>query len=260
MSRILRVIGTTNTKSGAVVDVVHVTTDQGEIRSYDFEMFRAEVMPYTVAEVRAWKEKKAGIVLLSHERKKREPGAPRAWEAWHWGVIEDMRKLMELRNWRHVPEGFRDTFGHVGACQLAAIFPASAVWHETQAWARIYLPSSYVQSELRGHASSLLNRAKRAATGEKVEWGGKQRSPIYTYRKETLIDLLQVTSSEMTDLGFLIDTGEKYRRKNEKRSKTGLDRDTWLKTVAEGTAKSEKPWEDLGMSRATWYRNGKLTT
>lgn len=50
-------------------------------------------------------------------------------------------------------------------------------------------------------------------------------SPVYTYKKETLIDLLQIESHEMKHLDCLIDKNEKYERKNQGRRVTGLTRD-----------------------------------
>lgn len=255
MSRILRVIGTTNTKSGKIVEIVYLNDVSGTVVGYDFDLFADELLPYSMAQIRSFRDQAtaAPVAILSHERQKRRTGTVVAWEQWHWGVLEDLRNLMDLRGWGVVPEGHRDLFGHIGACQLAQVFPAHTLWHEVLAWARLILPHGYVETELRGHASSLLDRAKRAASGEKVEFAGKLRSPIYTYRKSTMIDLLQIVPAEMEALGFLIDKREKYRRSNERRRKTRHDRAEYEARSLSAT----KPWENLGMSRASWYRAGK---
>jgi len=65
----------------------------------------------------------------------------------------------------------------------------------------------------------------------------------------------------MKNMCALIDTREKYDRKNEKRReerrKTGLSREEWVESVREGSAKETKPWKRLGISRASYYRKLK---
>ena len=108
VSRILRVVGTKNTKSGESARVLWQAERAGEPKTYDFEMFADEVLPYTMEQIRGFRadgKAKAEVRLLSHERRRREaaqhqPTARRAFspEDWHWGVVEDLRMLASIRS------------------------------------------------------------------------------------------------------------------------------------------------------------------
>ncbi|MFL5289845.1 MAG: hypothetical protein ACJ8AW_55025 [Rhodopila sp.] len=224
VSRILRVVGTTNSKSGEVAKILWQEEHDGDVATYDFGAFADEILLYTLEQVRGFRaEQAAKIALLAQERAKRRPkeqtGPGRrafSWDDWHWGVLEDIRWLANHRWNGTVPPGQRDLIGHLAACQLARVIPASQLWHEVQALGRLILPADYVSgSEFRQHCSTLLANAQRAARGEKVAFGGKAYAPVYTYRKDTLIDRLGITSDEMRHLTRLIDADEKRRRDRE---------------------------------------------
>lgn len=241
VSRILRVVGSTNTKPGAgPVSVLHIANDNGRPKTYDFSEISDEIFDFTEDDIRNFRKQKAeqkalqkhiervmsegaDAVFTSSESQKRAMRF--TWSDWHWGILEDMTTLMTLRGWNYVPEGFRDIWGHIGACQLAMVSEYMNLWDEIEEWSATVLPDDYRKKDLKAHSSTLLDRAKRAAAGEKVEFGGRSLSPVYTYKKETLIDLLQIESHEMKHLDCLIDKNEKYERKNQGRRVTGLTRD-----------------------------------
>lgn len=245
VSRILRVVGSTNTKeNGGPVTVLHIANDNGRPKTYDFTEICNEVMKYSEADIQLFRKQKADQkALQKHIETVMSEGADAVfassasqkramrftWADWHWGILEDMTTLMALRGWDYVPEGMRDIWGHVGACQLAMVAQYMNLWVEIEEWSATVLPNDYRKKDLRAHSSTLMDRAKRAASGERVEFGGRSWSPIYTYRKETLIDLLQIESHEMKHLDCLIDKNEKYERNNsrrlESRRKTGLSRE-----------------------------------
>ena len=232
VSRILRVVGTTNTKSGEAARVLWQTERDGEPLTYDFDMFADEVLPYTLDQIRGFRlaadVRRAELHVLSQERERRrtqreaervkkggqKPFVP---EDWHWGIVEDLRTLAGLRSASGlVQPGSLDMFGHIGACQLARVVPAGQLWHEIQAWGRIILPTDYVGSAaFARHCSTLLQEAHRAARGEKDTFRGRQVTPIYTYRKETIIERLAISAAEMRHMTRLIDAGEKRHRDRE---------------------------------------------
>jgi hypothetical protein len=281
VSRLLRVVGTTNSKSGERAAILWQAERDGVLVTYDFDSFAEEVLPYSLAQIREFRaaaqERQAEIRILSHERARRRAqdavderrkgnARPFAWEDWHWGVLEDIRTLAELRHGGVVPRGHAagavgvDLFGHLGACQLARVIPAGNLWHEIQAWARIILPPDYVQSgELRRHCSTLLANARRALAGELVTFNGRQVTPIYIYRAATMIERLQITGDEMRHMTRLIDRDEKRRRDRDATSAARRDagmpsRENWLAALRESSVNQMKPWKAEGISRATWYR------
>ena len=251
VSRILRVVGTTNTKSGEVASVLWQAERDGEPLTYDFDMFADEVLPYTLEQVRDFRlaadVRKAEVHVLSRERERRRAqregerarkGGQRPFvpEDWHWGVVEDLRTLARLRSADGlIKPGSLDLFGHIGACQLARVVPAGQLWHEIQAWSRIILPTDYAKSEtFARHCSTLLREAQRAARGEKDTYRGRQVTPVYTYRKETIIERLAVTGAEMAHMTRLIDDGEKRLRDRKawRAAHTGRSRDDYERDAA----------------------------
>ncbi|WP_439548848.1 hypothetical protein [Falsiroseomonas sp.] len=227
MSRILRVIGTVNSKSGEVVRLLHLEqSPSADVLTYDFDCFADDVLPHTLEQIRGYRDaaqaRKTELRIRSHEKVRRAAaqqarGVQRVFcrEDWHWGVLEDIRTIVEKRWPKGVPEGWRDTIGHLGACQLGMVVPEHVLWPEIQAWARILLPTDYVSNDLAGHASSLLDRARRAANGERTIVAGRERSPIWTYSKTRLIEMLQVEPAEERILTRLITDDEKRRRDRE---------------------------------------------
>ena len=232
VSRILRVVGTTNTRSGGVARILHQAERDGAPLTHDFDLFADEVLPFTLEQVRSFRDaakaRQAEVRVLSQERARRQArqeaeqarrGNQRAFcpEDWHWGVLEDLRRLAELRSPDgRVQPGSRALFGHIGACQLARVIPAGQLWHEVREWSRILLPADYREgAEFRQHCSTLLREAQRAAKGERDTYRGRRVTPVYTYRASTVIERLGVTPDEMRQMTRLIDGDEKRRRDRE---------------------------------------------
>jgi len=270
LSRILRVVGSVNSRSGKTVEVIWSNDADGNIVRYDFGTFSDAVLPSSGDGPAT---RSAEIVPLRRARGERTVASREAVEEhqrlghklfnrehWHWGVLEDLRCLAKLRHESGVVQaagaGRRaglDLFGHLGACQLARVIPAHRLAAEIEAWARLILPDWYVDGDFGRHCSTLLELAHRAAAGERVQHGGKTASPIWTYKKTRLLELLEINSEEMRHMTRLIDDDEKRRRDREKwrADHTGQDRAAYL--AANGIS-NDKPWEAEGVSRATWYR------
>ncbi len=234
VSRILRVVGTKNTKSGERTEILWQAERDGTPLTYNFELFADEVLRFTSAEIRGFREAAqactADVSILAQHRseraaKKRAARRRGAFvpENWHWGVTEDIRWLANSRWGGIVPPGHRDIFGHLAACQLARVITAGQLWPEILTLGRLFLPSDYVNGpEFRQHSSTLLANAKRAAAGQKVEFNGRLYSPVYTYNRQTLIDRLKIEPAEMPYMTRLIDRAEHDRRQTEARRAKGM--------------------------------------
>lgn len=272
ISRILRVVGTVNSKSGERAQLLDIEEVDGQPVTYNFEDFCREVFKYSPEQIRAWRDENEKYKTLREAAdKKYSPAQIKAfaaykarksglsahsWTDWHWRCVEDILTLTGMRG-GVVKENQRDIFGHLLGCNLAHVVAPGQLWHELVAYSRMILPADYREKELKNHASTLLSRYQEAQLGKKVEFNGKMVSPIYTYSKDRMIDMLKIERHEMKNMCALIDTREKYDRKNEKRSKTGLSREAWAKSVREGSAKKTKPWDRHGISRASYYRKLK---
>jgi hypothetical protein len=132
---------------------------------------------------------------------------------WAWGVLEDLRTLARLRHRDGMVEpGMRDLFGHLAGCQLATIVPANILAREISAVCKEFLPPDYVRGQLIGHSSSVIERAKRAAAGERVMYRGIRRKPTYSYSKTRMMDLLEIRPHEEHSLRCLISYATKRQR------------------------------------------------
>jgi hypothetical protein len=217
-SRILRLVGTVNSKNGGAVAIVWLNGPPGAPTTYDFDAFARAILSAAVdncpdgvlhggiAQARRDTPRHLHVTLFNREH-------------WHWGVLEDIRALAAARYpGGIVQEGMRDLYGHLAACQLARVIPPATLFHEIVATVRSFLPAGYIDRELRGHCSTLLRRAVQAAEGERVRFRGKERTPIYTYSKACMIDRLGITPDEERNMTRLISDAEKRRRENERRA------------------------------------------
>jgi hypothetical protein len=205
-TRLLRVTGSLHSGAQRLVEVLHLEQRDGRTITYDPHAFAERITP------RPTEAPAADIVLRpandvqreirrghnSHHRFTRE--------GWHWTLIEDMRTLPRLRYPNGiVPEGMRDTFAFLIACQLVRIFPPGEVFPEIAAVVSTIIEPGFVAKELMHLCSSAMQRARDA-------WAGRGWIHIYRYRKQTMIDMLEVTWAEQRQMGALIDEAE-YRRR-----------------------------------------------
>lgn len=264
-SRVLRLVGAVNTKSGEVARVVHVTEENGQPVRYGFEYLCEWLLPVAretiERERQQWAVEKAAraarrqqMVLLPGGR---QINGLRSFSgrdlAWH--RLEDLRKLAELRG--GVDEGQRMLmlFWQLNFLLLSGSTNTSQMWHEAQALARAIDPQWHHDKSA---LSTLYNKAKAFEAGERVEWQGKSYPALYTPRNDHLIDAFRITDDEQRELKTIITPGmareRDAARKKAKRAAAGaVDRATY----EANSASRLKPWEQLGMSRRTWYRKGQ---
>ncbi len=75
----------------------------------------------------------------------------------------------------------------------------------------------YPEQMDRSNMVQVVERAHRAARGEKVEWMGRKVDPRYGYRNETIIDLLEITEDEQKRMRTIIGPAERRRRDRERK-------------------------------------------
>ena len=223
VSRILRLIGTVNSKSGEIVRIIWPHRG-ASVATYDFELFADEVLPHTAEQIRRFRARRPTVIDLDHHRRLERTRAYReqkpgrlCWPDYNWKRICDLETLAA----RHFPGGIvqpgqRDLYGFLGICHLAHVVPADTLWREADTWARKLLPAGYVSDEYHRHARAALDRATRAAAGETVAIGRRRITPCYTHSTARMIDLLGVTPDDMRQMHTLIDPPEKARRRRER--------------------------------------------
>ena len=248
--RVLRVPGSRNLGAyGAIVQTIH---DSG--LTYEMADLKAALLTWSSDEVRAYKKAKkasslarkrsgATVVDLAAEREKRVAGFTQRKHAHR--IIEDLRKLSEMRWHGEVPEGWRDVFGHLATAAVAR-------YHKT--------PGTLLD-EVRRYTADFLDDPdleEHNSTSMKLLEQGRG----YAYSIATMRKLLKVTVHESVRLFALSTDTEKAARQvklkeAKRRAKGVLDRASYDAKRSSESLKATRPWEALGVSRATYYRQIK---
>ena len=105
---------------------------------------------------------------------------------------------------------------------------------------------------------AVIERAERAADGEKIEYGGRLVDPRYRFKTETIIELLGITEAEMRACGFRHLVSPEIRREQRREAEAQRRPGTaGVRSRAEYPRQAvwlPSAWESEGISRATWYR------
>ncbi|MFA0924662.1 replication protein (plasmid) [Xanthomonas fragariae] len=259
-SRVLRLVDTVNTKSGNVCRVVHVEAGQdGEPIRYSFEYLAEMLLPvarWTVEQQRRDRAERWQLKLLPGGKSDNLRGFSGRQLA--WDRLEDLRKLAELRGGVSEGERMQHLFWRLNFLLLSGATHSSAMYHEAAALAGELDPAwSYRSKEL----MTLYSKAKAYEAGEKVTLGGNEFTPLYTPKNDTLINLFRITTEEQRQLKTIVsqaEAAERHRKREEARRRAAgaVDREIY----EQASLTRQKPWEALGMSRASWYRAGKPAT
>lgn len=256
-SRVLRLVDTVNTKSGNVCKVVYVKTDaDGEPYRYSFEHLEEFLTP--VAGANAEEKVRANIPRrkLHLVRSSEHPilrGFSGRQLAWH--RLEDLRKLAALRG--GVFEGERMTYlmWSLNFLLLSGVTNSTQMYREAAEIAKEIDPKwNYRSAEL----MTLYAKAKQFEAGRTIFFAGKEWPALYTPKNDTLISIFRITNDEQRSLKTIISeqvARERHRARERSRRRAGgaVPRSDY----EAGSLAKRKPWETLGMSRATWYRTGK---
>lgn len=260
-SRVLRTVETVNSKSGEVCRVVHVQTGtDGQPIRYNFEYLAETLLPaarWTIEQQRQEqaesRTKKKPFLLVPGGKADNLRGFSGRQLA--WDRLEDLRKLAELRG--GVGEGSRmqHLFWRLNFLLLSGATNSKQMYHEAAALARELDPQWNSRSK---ELMTLFSKAKAYESGEKVTFGGKEYTPLYTPKNDTLINLFRITAEEQRQLKTIVsqaEAAERHRKREEARRRAAgaVDRETY----EQSSLSRQKPWEALGMSRASWYRAGK---
>jgi hypothetical protein len=238
-SRVLRLVGSVNSRSGDLVRVVHlqrVATFGGAIGParvavYPFDSFFDDVLPLTRHELAAQRAEIAERIEYDNRigPPLREPYKPvrrlqlvetgRLATARRiipselaWDRLADLRKLAELRHGvGGIPSGQRNVFVVLGACFLASALVAPSFRSEVLELGKEFAPTWSAQ-ELASCISSVERRLEAAAKGETVEYMGQPVDPRYRFKNSTLIDWLSISSEEMMQLRTIVSADEKRNR------------------------------------------------
>ncbi len=176
-TRLLRVIGTLNSKTG-----YKVTGEQFFDTRYDFNEFCDTVLPYKQAEVRDFKAAQARLNQNKGKSKKAVKKSPQGrsgsiYDRWYL-VYQDLLKIQNHFWFGGMQDaGHRDLMLFHTANALSWFTRSDALINEIKATAKIMTPSLSL-SDAMSYCSSVVRRAKQSASDSEER--------RYRYRRETL--------------------------------------------------------------------------
>jgi len=192
-TRVLRLIGSTNTKSGTKVEII----DTHEY-IYRLKEIQEEYLPELTPSKKT-KGRPRKIVSLFNE-----------FSLYHARIL-DITKLCELRDWEL--KGFREI-----------------VLFLYRYWTCCFTedPEEALESaiELNSKFKQPLSQQEVIRNTRSAEKASRSESKEYKYKNSTLIELLHITAEEQKQLQTIIGTQEKYNRNNLRRRKERKDRKT----------------------------------
>jgi len=258
-SRVLRLVQTVNSKTGRLCEVVHVKEENGQPIRYDFEYMCDRLLAKSRVEIKESqqraieaRERRQAFQLVSGHR----TGNLKAFNGRElaWARLKDLQKLLEMRG---DVEGLRMVFlfWQLNFLLLSGAAYSRNLYYEASALARSIDPSwTHCSAELR----TLYAKAKEFESGQQIEFQGKLYPALYTPRNDTLINTFSITDDEQRQLQTIISkdmAAERDRKwhENKRRAAGVLERSVY----EQNSLSKNKPWEALGMSRATWYRLNK---
>ena len=247
-ARVLRLVGSTNSKNGQQVwgEVLDPTP-------WKFHDLADEVLGYRQPKPKA----KAKVYDLTAKRADtgQKPRKASIY-AWWYLVYQDLAKIAHSYP-KGIPEGDRNNFLFLVSVAMSWFANPEAITEaladRSEKWT-----AGMDEQEVANACKCSIDRLERQQRGEKVQWQGKELDPRYFFKRETLYKKLQhLIKPEIEDeLRAIISEGTRAKRRAER--ERARDR------VAEGRHKrhyeglnSSKPWEQEGISRATWYRRNK---
>lgn len=226
-ARMLRLVGTTHSKSGAQVRGVVLTDTQWSLHELADEVLGA----------RESKRSKVYDLAAAGARKGRTQSKNR-WQGsiygWWYLVYQDMVKIAEYKWPDGVPPGYRDRVLFIMAVALSWFTEPATLYTEILATAKDMTPS-LEEHEISTTMTSVLQRAAMHAAGERTYYNGKDYDPRYNYSAKGLRDYLaDVIPSELhAQLRTLAPAEVIEERKNE--------RDKARDRVAEGRYEQTRP-------------------
>lgn len=263
VSRVLRLVGTYNSKSRSMVQVLH---NSETLESFD--KLADAVLPFTRTELADLREKRRSEFQLELVADNPKPVNQsglhkKSLSSLYWNRFLDLRKLCRMRGGL-VPIGREDKDDisrtkmlvfQLDFMLLSGATNPQQLWNEAQAVASAIDPGWKPEQH---RLTTLLRKAQEHAAGETVMLGDKAYSPLYTPKSKTLIDMFRITPDEERELKTIISKTERDRRRRDRHEAARRAAGAIPRADYEANSLSrQKPWEKLGMSRATWYRQGK---
>lgn len=164
----------------------------------------------------------------------------------NWSRFLDLRDLVIRRG--GIARGSRDLilFWMVSFLAQAKIINPENFWSEVQALLASFPVGRDFNPMHDGSLTTLYERLKSQAKGEKVNFGGLDFLPVYTPSNDTLINMLEISADEEAGLRTIISSAEKSKRADaavpgraERRVERIESREVAVELQSQGLTKSE---------------------
>ena len=264
-ARVLRLVGTTNTKVDRPVRCLFPSV--GEPERYSFEELAGLLLPYRdprdADRERALPAQRplSGLRLAASEGRSTSSGP---WSLWG-RRLDDLQALRELRWFGPLPPGHRDPWMFVTSTALSWMVPSHVVQREVLALGAEALGGAWTRQALLRDMGAVVRRAEAAARGEFVEWppgSGEHVDPRYRVRDQTIIERLDITDEELAALpasgqlgraGLAVRQAARGRRggvaSGESRRSGSAERDAEIERLAEAGMSQRQIAARVGVSR-----------
>jgi len=220
-ARVLRLVGSRNSKSGTIVEVVW--EEHGEA-TWPFGDLADEILPLSRRELEERRAKRGENQdkIASRESKRASKSRDKIEKRFTaatlaLGRLSDLQRLLRLRGYDKLPPGQRDSWMFVAATSLACLVEPQFLEREILVLGKEN--AGWSDAETRSRIGAVISRAHAASVGDKVEWNGRQRDPRYRLTTKWIIDTIGITPIEEKEMQVLISKDTKRQRDRERKEK-----------------------------------------
>ena len=227
-ARVLRLVGTRNSKTGTFVESMTPAAEP-----WDFDTLADEILPLTRAELydlRIRRAQKGAQKPLEASKTTPPQGFTQAtlWEA----RLSDLQRLLQLRYGSMLPPGQRDAWMFVAGVAMSWL--AIPVMMQRELWALAHQVAGWDDREAKSRLQAVMKRCHMAANGQTVEYNGMQVDARYRLKTQTILEWLEITPAEQLHMQTLIGeevARERHRKAEAERKRLNgevkVDRDTY---------------------------------
>lgn len=244
-ARVLRLIGSHNSKNGARVQALLPAQ-----APWEFDSLANEILPYTREELKQLRDLRIHRAL----RKPTEastPGPQGFNQATLWECrLSALQKLRQLRWFGPLPPGQRDLWLFVATTAMSWIAIPPVLRREAYALAADV--GGWTEPEAQSNLQTIIQRAEMAFRGKKVEWNGRQVDARYKMSDQWIIDALQITDKEQRQLptfwgGEVRREKDREKKDRQRRAAGAQTREEYLAQAVMRRSEAQK-FRDQGIS------------
>jgi hypothetical protein len=209
-ARVLRITGTTNSKNGAAVRVLGDASE----KTYRFGDLVEALVENPAQEDEEGVKPGADLYSIAVQRAARGlRNHPQGWnETSLWeGRLTDLQHLRRMRYGEGPMEDFRDRWLFIATTAISWLVVPEVL--DREAFALAEEAGGWDERRTRSDLSQVLKRARKAATGEKIQFKGREWDPRHHFRNETIMEWLDVSAEEEREMIVTISAEEASRRK-----------------------------------------------